>query len=60
MSASVPRGAATAAARYIGATSRQVLKAKARIVNGADPKVSIKSSVTAATRGLYTAAISGM
>jgi hypothetical protein len=56
----VPNGTATVAAIQIGSTSRQVQRRNSRTVNGALLKKSISSSVTAATRGSYTAATSGM
>jgi hypothetical protein len=51
-SASAPNGTEIAAAIDIGATSRHVQWLKARTAKGAVPNVSIRSSVTAAKRGL--------
>jgi len=51
---------AIATAAVTGPTSRQLQRGSSRIVNGALPARSISSSVGAAMRGSYTAAISGM
>jgi len=60
ISAIVPNGAATAAAIVIGSTSRQLHWENELIVKGRLPHRSISSSVEAAMRGSYTAAINGM
>ena len=59
-SAQVPNGTATAIAMEIGSTSRQVARENSRIVKGVLLTKSISSKVTAAIRGSYTAATSGM
>jgi hypothetical protein len=60
LSARVPNGMAMAAAMMIGSTSRQVQRGISLTVNGDDARKSTSSNVTAAVRGSYTAATSGM
>lgn len=59
-SASTPIGSVTTPPIVTGVTSRQLHCGMACRANGRLQIVSISSSVGAARRGLYTAAISGM